>query len=205
MGALDTDISPEKAEIFVDGRYVGVADDFDGFPTYLWLEEGTYDVAAYYPGFRTLSRQVSVYPGLVVDLDHRLEPGESVRPEDLAAKDTPIRDQRLRRDQERQEDVAWRRSTDPPPPADLSPAPAGPEATDASGRLILEVVPGDAAIYLDGRFLGTAEEVGRLHSGLLVEPGEHQLSVVRPGYGEKRRRFSLEPGEDLTLSIDLDD
>lgn len=204
VGALDTDISPEKAEIYIDGKYVGIADDFDGFPAYLWLEEGTYDVAAYMPGYKTLSRQVSVYPGLVIDLDHRLEPGEAVRPEDLAPKETPIADERVRRDQERREEAEWRRGDDVQPP--VAGAAAGlPESADSNGRLMLDVVPDDAAIYLDGRFLGTAEEVRGLHAGLIVEPGEHQLSAVRPGFGEKRRRFTLEPGEELLLSLDLDD
>lgn len=36
-GALDFDVSPERAEIYVDGRFVGIADDYDGFPEYLWL------------------------------------------------------------------------------------------------------------------------------------------------------------------------
>src|SRR5687768_2017964 len=32
---LDTDVSPEKASVYLDGEYVGVADSFDGYPRYL--------------------------------------------------------------------------------------------------------------------------------------------------------------------------
>src|SRR5881409_1844489 len=33
--AIDTDIHPERAEIWLDGHYIGIADQFDGFPRYL--------------------------------------------------------------------------------------------------------------------------------------------------------------------------
>ncbi len=68
-GALDLDVSPESAQIYVDGQLVGIADDFDGFPDFLWLEKGTYDVAIFAPGFQTLARQYSVYGGMVIDIE----------------------------------------------------------------------------------------------------------------------------------------
>ena len=49
---------------------------------------------------------------------------------------------------------------------------------------------GEGAIYLDGRFLGSAAELGGLRRGLLVDPGEHELSVVRPGF-DPRASISL--------------
>ena len=30
--AVNTDVSPEEARVFLDGRYIGTADDFDGYP-----------------------------------------------------------------------------------------------------------------------------------------------------------------------------
>ncbi len=102
-GALDVDIWPGETEIYVDGERVGTADDFDGFPTYLWLPRGTYDVVFYLPGFQTLARQYSIYDGLVIDVEDRLQRGEAVRPEDLPSKSTVNRDERLRRDSEREE------------------------------------------------------------------------------------------------------
>ena len=31
---------PDRADVWVDGKYVGEARDLDGYPSYLWLEKG---------------------------------------------------------------------------------------------------------------------------------------------------------------------
>ena len=83
-------------------------------PNYLWLDEGTYDVVFYYPGRKTLARQYTIYPGLVIDVEDRLEEGESVHPLDLGPKSHVNRDERLRRDRERIE--RWQAAEPPPVP-----------------------------------------------------------------------------------------
>ena len=40
VGALDLDIKPRSADVFVDGEFVGQVRDFDGYPSFLWLAEG---------------------------------------------------------------------------------------------------------------------------------------------------------------------
>jgi hypothetical protein len=64
------------------------------------------------------------------------------------------------------------------------------------------VTPGDASVYLDGRFVGTGEEVGQ-SDGLTLGAGDHTLSIVRPGRRAEERHFTAKAGEDTTLSIDL--
>lgn len=199
-GALDLDVSPERAEIWIDGQRVGVADEFDGFPSYLWLDSGTYDVAIYLPGYKTLARQYTIYGGLVIDVEDRLEKGESVHPSDLAATSTVNRDERLRREQERRERALADRSRS------AASDPAAGRALDARGEpatLAIRVEPADASIYLDGRFLGAAGDLARLHGGLIVDAGSHTLEVVRPGYASERRDFSIAAGEDLQLDVEL--
>ena len=87
-GALDVDVSPGKTEVWIDGRYTGTADDFDGFPQYLWLHEGVYDLVLYRDGYKTIARQITIRPGTVMSVDDRLQPGESTRPEDIADQDS---------------------------------------------------------------------------------------------------------------------
>lgn len=194
-GAFDLDIVPEKAQVFIDGRYVGVADDFDGFPEFLWLEAGTYDVVFYMPGYRTISRQYSLSGGSLVDVEDNMEPGESVRPEDLVSKSTERRDTRIARDEEqvREVEARERRSDRPDGPGDKN-----------IGRLILSIWPEDAAIYIDGNFAGTGGEVGRLSAGLILPPGEHRIEIVRPGYRTVDRQVVLPPGEEVKIQLDLE-
>lgn len=188
MGALDLDVRPEKAEVFLDGKRLGVADNFDGFPEFLWLKEGTYDLVIYKEGYKTLARQVTIYPGVVIDIEDRMEAGQAVRPEDLKSKETVNRDERHRRNRERAAVAESRRGT-----------------AKSVGRLQLEVEPEDAAVYLDGHFLGIAGELAGLSAGLVIEPGEHELEIVRPGYATHRRLVEIAEDETAELEVELEE
>jgi len=213
MGALDLDVRPEKARVYLDGQAIGVADNFDGWPRELWLEEGTYDLVFYHEGFETISRQYSVYPGVVIAVDDRMVPGVAALPEDLVTRSAANREERLRRRLERgevPEQSAYGREA--PDWRDrvraAREAAAGEDRTvDARSepaRLMLEIRPADAAIYLDGRFLGTGDELLGTAAGLMVDAGEHELEVVRPGYESKTTTFTAEAGEEVELTVELE-
>lgn len=210
MGALDTDVRPEEAEVWLNGQRIGIADNFDGWPRYLWLEEGTYDLVFYHPGFETIARQYTIYPGVVIDVEDRMRRGEAVHPQELVERSTVHRDERLQRREERGEIPAedtgepeWRDRVERER-VDRD-ADAAYDAREEPGRLYLEVVPRDAAIYLDGRFLGTGEDLTGVHAGLIVDPGEHELEVVRPGYASRTVTFTSEPGEEVEVSVELEE
>jgi hypothetical protein len=203
-GALDTDVSPERAEIWVDGRKVGRADDFDGFPSYLWLDKGTYDVVIYLPGYKTIARQYSIYPGLVIDVEDRMEPGDAVHPLDLGPTSHERRDERLRRDRERRESAPPSRWEAGEPEAGVAEEGDWLDARSEPGRLRVEVAPDDASIYLDGRFVGTGADLGRLRAGLLVDSGTHTLEIVRPGYASERRQVEVAQGDETALRVVLE-
>ncbi|HEX7181290.1 MAG TPA: PEGA domain-containing protein [Thermoanaerobaculia bacterium] len=221
LGALDLDVAPGKTEVYLDGRYVGIVDQYDGFPQYLWLDKGIYDVVFFRQGYKTLARQISIYPGTVISVDDRMEPGESVRPEDLVSKSTERRDHRIREDATRREeyerrqrgdygeDDDWRdrgrrRGRVDERDRDEDREEATEEDRSESGWLRLEVEPEDASVYLDGRFVGTGRELAGLRRGLAVEPGDHHISVVRPGRQPEERDFEVEAGEETELEIELE-
>jgi hypothetical protein len=221
-GALDLDVSPEKAEVYVNGQKVGICDDYDGFPTYLWLEAGVYDVVFYLPGYETIARQYVIRPGQVIDVDDDMVRGQAIRPEDLPAKTHEHRDERLRQNKEVEDDAArgikphmpygdeaWRDRVHPlDRPADGDQQPthhvAIEDARVAPARLKLTVEPGDASVYLDGRFVGTAAELEQLDNGLLIDAGAHRLEAVRPGRRPMTKEFTAEPGGESTLSMTLE-
>lgn len=212
-GALDLDVSPESAQIYVDGDLVGTADDYDGFPDFLWLQKGTYDVVIFAPGFQTISRQYSIYGGLVIAVNDTMVRGQETLPQDLVSKSTVNREERLRRDRENEAEA---RAYDEAQGGrydgeEGAAAPSGervPESLDARGEpgsLRLEIDPDDASVYLDGRFLGTGRELARLRAGLIVDPGEHRIEVVRPGRQSEEETFSVRAGEEISLEIELDE
>lgn len=224
MGALDLDISPGDTEVYVNGEKLGTVDDYDGWPQYLWLPKGTYDIVFFREGYKTLARQVSVYPGLVIDMDDRLEHGQSILPQDLQTKTHERRDDRLRYERERsdridrgqwdprsRDDDNWRdrahrgsdRTDQHGQSAGRGDDSNGRAVSGDSGWLRLSVDPEDSSVYLDGRFVGTGSELGSLQNGLKVSPGKHHLAVVRPGRKSVERDFDATAGSDVKLSIDL--
>lgn len=61
----------------------------------------------------------------------------------------------------------------------LSPRATSPDITST---LKLDVQPGRAAVFLDGKFVGHASEFGGALHSMLISPGKHQIKVELPGY-----------------------
>jgi len=190
LGGLDLNIKPKKAEVYIDGQRIGRVGRFDGYPSVLWLEEGTYDLVVYHPEHQTLHQTVKVFAGLVIDIDERLVPGVPTPPEEIVPPPAPAPAY------DEEERVARGREQAPPPAREL-------DLRHQPARLHLTIEPRDASVYLDGRFLGTGDELADLRSGLMVNAGEHQLSVVRPSYESEELTVDVAAGEDLELAIRL--
>jgi PEGA domain len=227
MGALDLDVSPGRTEVYVNNQRLGTVDDYDGWPRYLWLPRGTYDVVFYLDGFQTIARQITVYPGSVLDIDDRLEPGASKRPEELATKTHERRDERIGYDRELRrrvdagEDEDWRDRAhrdrgsrrydrgDDRRDDDRDRDVAEDRDDDAprgnKGRLVLDVEPEDSSVYVDGRFVGTGSDLSSMRSGLPLAPGEHKLAVVRPGRRSEEQDFTVKAGENTELDVTLEE
>ena len=80
LGAINIDAKPNRAEVWVDGTYVAEARDLDGYPSYLWLKEGTHRVAVFKGGYAVFEQDIEVRRGLKTDLKVQLEKGTSEPP-----------------------------------------------------------------------------------------------------------------------------
>jgi len=218
-GALDLDVSPEDAEVYVDGHYVGICDDYDGWPQYLWLPEGPHDIVIFMEGYQTISREYDIAPGRVIEVDDHMQHGQAVRPENLPNAPHARRDERMERNREREEaarrrDGSWRdRGSDSRDDEDMTPRErreqrnaerdSAAAAGNGQGHVHLRITPGDASVYLDGTFIGTATQVANA-TGMVVAPGKHRVEVVRPGYQSEHADFDAAPGETVEVKVDLD-
>jgi len=72
-GAVSFDISPATAQVFVDGVFAGLVEDFDGASEPLLLAPGTHYIEIRLAGFRTATFDVSITPGEVTPYQGRLE------------------------------------------------------------------------------------------------------------------------------------
>jgi hypothetical protein len=80
FGAVELNVKPNRADVWVDGKYVGEARDLDGYPSYLWLKEGEHRLAVYKGGFLTFDEPVNVQRGMKTEIKLRLQPGDSQPP-----------------------------------------------------------------------------------------------------------------------------
>src|SRR5262249_37684867 len=55
-------------------------------------------------------------------------------------------------------------------------------APDITSTLKLDIEPGRAAVFLDGKFVGHASEFGGALHSMLISPGKHRIKVELPGY-----------------------
>ena len=70
-------VEPAEAEVYVDGYYAGVADDFDGLFQRLNLAPGRHAITIRLDGYRTWGTEVYATPGCTLKLRHDMLPGES--------------------------------------------------------------------------------------------------------------------------------
>ena len=93
--ARSTSTSARRApQIYVDGNLVGTADDFDGFPDFLWLEKGTYDVVIFAPGFQDPRPPVLGLRRAGHRRRRLAGSGQETLPQDLVSKSTVNREER---------------------------------------------------------------------------------------------------------------
>jgi hypothetical protein len=185
-GVVETDVTPKKAEVRVDGALLGQARDYNGHFDYLWLEPGEHVLEFSKDGYMTLRRHLNVRRGMHVRIVEQLTKGEGIDPRSSQSHAPPPR-------------TETRAASSLPPPSER-PAQSG---TLRRGLLRLDVEPLDAAVYLDGEFLARASELRRLHGALPVADGVHVVEVVRPGYDSRTIEVEVVAGEPLRLEIVL--
>lgn len=72
-----------------------------------------------------------------------------------------------------------------------------------AGRVEFSVEPADAVVYIDGRLVGSGEELAGQDQPLLVDPGSHVVEVSRPGYEDQKLEFTVESGSVESVTIKL--
>lgn len=238
--AVKTDVEPDEAALYLDGKLIGTADDFDGFPDKLYLQPGSYTLKFELEGFEPYSVSVDATAGSFVRIEHHMKkiPGARhygtytpARPEGgvvryfakkdgVAAPFTPgDRDSyRSRGDARLEEEMDEPNGSEAAPEEDASPqeeaAPAPDEESAApeesegivaasESRILFRVRPNDAAVYVDDKFAGTARDLNLLGAGLPVSPGEHRITVTRPGYRDKALKVNVEEKGKSRVEVSL--
>jgi hypothetical protein len=256
--AVKTDVAPEEARVYLDGKYIGTADDFDGWPDKLYLRPGHYKLEFRLSGYEPKLLDVDARAGQQLKVDDKLHRGgphamqqsdppklegnvqryfgkrrgrdgrDGMRPYVGRGNDSRGNDSYAGSDEEDGPDADWDANSDrdqadaaprspaPPPapaprndswrgdrrPADASVS-ARPESRRDRARLKITVEPSDAVVYIDDRFVGSADEVTSMDRGIVVAPGKHTVTVSRPGYRDKSRDVTVDAGKMENVEISL--
>lgn len=201
LAVVDTDLGPDHTRLYLDGRFIGVADDFDGFPDYLYLQPGRYLLEGRLGGYRAVAFSVHAEPGCAFNLRHSLErvPGTAKvhwwdDPEEVAP------------------GVRLFGPVQPPsavsaparaPDLSLRPDLARSRGGEVRPGVRLSVAPLEASVYLDGVFVGEARELNRRPRPLPVAAGQHRLHVMAPGHATVERALEVAPDEVLEVVVVL--
>jgi hypothetical protein len=73
-GGLRLEVTPKTAQVYVDGAYAGVVDDFNGHFQHLDLTPGGHRIEVRQPGFQTLTIEPYIQPDHTTDFKGALTP-----------------------------------------------------------------------------------------------------------------------------------
>ena len=90
VGALDLRVKPNRAEVYLDGEYIGRAGSYDGYPAVLWLGEGTHRLVFFRDGRKTMASDYIVTAGEVTAVRLTMGRGTSEDPQAFFADPTEI-------------------------------------------------------------------------------------------------------------------
>ncbi len=72
LGGVRLKIRPRDAQVFVDGHYAGIVDDFDGTFQSLKLDAGGHKIEIHMPGYEDIELDVHVQPGRTITLTQEM-------------------------------------------------------------------------------------------------------------------------------------
>jgi hypothetical protein len=177
-------ITPRNAQVYVDGQFVGLVDDFDGSFQRLHVETGEHELQVYLEGYRTFTHKILFTRGTTLRIEHALQPlapGEAAepKPDRTPAKLPP-----------------------PDPYQRQRPAPPYPAGELVEfGTLSLRVNPPDAVILIDGEAWDRPEGENRFSIDLTEGP--HQVEVRKDGYRPYVRTVDVRRSRTFTLNVSL--
>ena len=203
--AMRIEVTPHEAEVYLDGYYAGIVDDFNGAFQRLRARPGQHEIVLYLDGYRTVHQKLYLTPKNTIKVKYameRLGAGEQpeARPEAPPPPPSPPPPQ-----------------AGPPPP--MSPpmpppgmpgrgpatrrAPQGPPRGNASayGTLAIRVQPIDADVLIDGELWHTQEAPDRLT--IEVAEGPHTVEIRKAGYRPFVTQVQVRRGESTPLNVSL--
>ena len=204
------EVTPKTAEVYIDGYYGGIVDDFDGTFQRLRLPPGRHEIVVRKDGFHGIKEDVYLTPDATFHIRRALEPLAPGAP--IEPRPTPVMPAGGARAGEYEPTPGMpapspgaRRppSRRMPPPVQRQPEPREEAPRDASnvGALVIRVQPGDAEIVIDGERWRGPEGEERLV--VQLPEGPHRVEVQKDGFVRFSSDVQVRRGETTPLNVSL--
>jgi hypothetical protein len=211
------EVKPKEAEVFVDGYYAGIVDDFDGVFQRLHVAPGAHEIELYLDGYRTVRQKVYLPLNDTFKIKYtmeRLAAGEQPEPRPQPIEPPAPPQQPGGYPPQAGGYPPQQGAYPPPPPQGRPPAgrrmpppqqqpPDAPPAAQASayGTLSVRVQPADAEISIDGEQWRGPSERDRLVVD--VAEGSHTVEIRKAGYRTYVTSVQVRRGETTPINVSL--
>lgn len=179
-GSIRLKVKPVETEVYLNGYYAGIVDDFDGVFQRLYVPAGGHHIELRLDGYESYRRDVYVALGDSLDVTHVMQPAK-----------------------------AGTRPTAPPAPSSLpeewtavEPQPAGGQPASPYGILAIRTDPADAQIVIDDE---AWMPIAGQHEFLIHLPaGWHRLEVRKSAFRTFTTTVELSQGQTTRLDVRLE-
>jgi hypothetical protein len=215
------EIKPRDAQVYLDGYYVGVVDQFDGMFQRLDIPAGEHELSVYMPGYHTVTERTLFRGGQSYHFKENLQPlppGSAPEPKPQPDPNAAARNAPPQYGQPAYGPPAYGQPPygqqpypqQPPPPPQpqageprMEPAPPGPPQNRGGelGTLNLRVQPEDATVTIDDQRWDSPHGGSRLV--VQLAPGSHRVEVKKDGFKTYSSTVQIRPGEQQALNISL--
>ncbi|MCU0236751.1 MAG: PEGA domain-containing protein [Acidobacteria bacterium] len=180
-------ITPDDADVLLNGRFIGAAYEYAAPDLALRLASRENELVFRKKGFREKAVDLRAYPSRRITLKFELASEGSPAPA------VPVAGKAG-------DEEAYQAQSEP-----LKPLPAEPAAVETEPfltQVALKVTPEEASVYIDGRFWALAPAGGQAVF-LRLPPGKYAFAVFKPGYPPFSKEISVPQQEKFDLEIAL--
>ncbi|MBZ5536124.1 MAG: PEGA domain-containing protein [Acidobacteriia bacterium] len=226
---LKLDILPAEASVYIDGKYAGKGSEFANGKKLLPVSPDSHTLRVEADGFQSAVVDLKVNPLQTLDVTEHLQTGAaattsprspapptpSVSPSRSTARTPPPMREPYSAPPIRRGNAGQKASTDAridthpslAPQHETSPSnPSPAKAEDVQfGRITvrIEQPTADAAIYVDGKFMGVSDLSNPDFVINDVPPGKHTVSVTKPGYAHFKEDIIVSPSQNKSVKAVL--
>jgi hypothetical protein len=188
-------VQPDDADVLLNGKWIGEAYEFSTFETAIRLASRNNEIIVKKEGYveeavnlyEYSSKNITVRLRLSIDKDYTgpVQEKKPVKKPGAASK---------------KPEYKAKTDAEPKPPQDLEEK--GREIAVEPVEVVLEILPEESSIYLNGKFWGISPKNEKIENLRLI-PGKYTLEVVKPGYRSYKKELDIKD-QKVELSIHLE-